>query len=170
MNRFIALFLFIILAPNALYANEYYLKQDFVWKYESKFGNVKIKSVFKIKEEKKDIIENVYNRTTDMFLSFSKIEKQCKLQPLTIHIISLSMMNSEKYFYIKRSPFYYVVGRYFEITPAIYITPQAFNNNTEDLAHELAHYFYDMCSVEFISEEAEDAKIYEFEKYFLNRK
>lgn len=165
----IAILLTIIFVPNYLYAEEYYLKQDFFWKYQDDFNGVKIKSIFKIKDDKKDIIINTYNKTKKIFPIYAKLDKECKLVSLTIHIISLNMMNSEKYFYIRPSTRYYVVGRYLEITPAIYITPQAFVN-TEDLAHELAHYFYDMCGINFENEEAEDASIYKFEKYFLNRK
>jgi len=170
MYKLIIVLLIAIFVPNYLCAKEYYLKQDFSWKYQNEFSDVKIKSVFKIENSKKDIIIDIYNRAKKIFPIYANIEKECKLEPLVIHIISLNMINSEKYFYIRAPSKYYIcVGRYFEITPAIYITPQVFTN-TEDLAHELAHYFYDMCNVNFESEEAEDTGAYKFEKYFLDRK
>ena len=61
-----------------------------------------------------------------------------------------------------------IFGRYFKEHNTIYVTKEIFSR-PDYFAHELAHHFYYICNVSFITKEAEEDRVYMFQDFYYER-
>jgi hypothetical protein len=110
-----------------------------------------------------------YNAIKKIFMEFEHLDT-CSISPmLDLRIVSNAEINSPDFFDVPSKPGFVYYGRYFRDVKVLYITRQAALYNTEEFAHELAHYFYDTCQVSFRNDDAEHARIEEFQAFLKGK-
>ena len=136
------------------------------WKYQEniKIGTIR-SSLGKLTKSEKHTIISKYNSIKESFFKFED-RMLCIVPPtLDLRIVSDIDINSDKYFDVLSKPGYTFFGRYFRDEDVIYITKEAALYHTALFAHELTHYFYDMCGVKFFSDDLEHDRIRMFQKF-----
>jgi len=137
------------------------------WRTSEVVGNITIKSTLPLKNWKIKNITNIYDSSKNVFFnSFENLTCDYdKLGPLEIRVISADMLRDRRYFAMAMP---YNFGRYFKLSNTLYIIHDMFNH-PEYLAHELAHYFYDECKVDFKGDIKEHTKVYQFQDFYKKR-
>ena len=119
--------------------------------------NVIVWSEKKMSDSRVNSIQGKYLDIERRFLSFNG--SLCKCPKVNIFFVSEEFLNS--FNDGKRGVF----GRYFRARATIYIT-QEMLKRTDFFAHELAHHFYYSCGKSWGSDDAEEARAYEFQRLY----
>lgn len=155
-----------LLISNVSLADDGTLLSNIRWKYKqnTEIGTIR-SSVGRLGKIEKQTIITKYNDIKRAFFEFEK-GTLCIVGPtLDLRIISDIEINSTRYFDMQSAPGYVFFGRYFREENILYITKEAALYNTGELAHELAHYFYDVCGIKFLSDELEHDRVRMFQKF-----
>lgn len=174
--KIILLLLSLLMFPISVNAADNYFKND--WHTEVQLtSNIEVKSKFAISEAELKKIHIAFINTKNKFESFMNMNLQkCEMEKVKIRIIGLDDLSNQKYFPNEREYSdppdskglgMFVLGRYFKYNNHLYLAPE--HNHVfwrVNVAHELAHYFFDECNVHFASSDEEHNIIYKFEKLF----
>jgi len=113
----------------------------------------------------KELVRNKYMQIKKHFSEFENLGTCLAHSSLDLRVISLSEINDPKYFELSSKNGYEYFGRYFRGVRVLYITKQSIWHDTNEFAHELAHYFYDQCGKSFLNDDIEHERIEQFQAY-----
>lgn len=132
------------------------------WKQINTINYITIKSQFTNTNPRK--IFKIYKRSKKLFMRYERQKLKCPSNDtLTINVVSANILRNTMYFADAQPTNF---GRYFRDTKTIYILDTV-EQYPDWLAHELAHYFYDVCGVEFRSLQDEHSKVYDFQDIYM---
>jgi hypothetical protein len=144
----------------------HYLSPKVEWRTDKVIGtDITLKSTLQLKDWRVKKIKQIYQNAEYLF--FNEFENTVcdELGSLDIRIISAAMLRDKEYFYLATPTNF---GRYFTISNTVYVIHEVFSR-PDYLAHELAHYFYDECGIEFKNDDAEHVKVYKFQDLYKKR-
>lgn len=144
------------------------------WETIFKIGSeARITSAKKLTKTQIRIVRQTFNNTkTRFFKYYSVSEEMCRLDPVNIIIVKNYHELDDRRKFPQESVYSdkpgegnkIVFGRYFTITNNLYIVPVNLEKYywRRNLAHELTHYFFDECDVEFNDIDEEHEYMYDF--------
>ena len=115
--------------------------------------------------------EGVFEEASRKFSLATGINTKLCRERLEIRLVSLGELNSKKYFPTE-NVYGNVTGRYFRHSNTLYMVPvfrwrhHNWESWRKSYAHELAHYFFDACSVSTLNNRVEHMAIDTFERRF----
>lgn len=132
------------------------------------FDNVNVKSLWKISNNKIEMMKTTYALIKKAFFSWYGLDPtECKNAELNVKIVDEHILDDRHYFpdeeaYAGKGEI--VFGRYYRDTNVLYIVPPNLKKYywKEDFAHELAHHFFNDCGIIFINSADEHAAMERF--------
>jgi hypothetical protein len=159
-----------LLTSQAIAADHYNIYANNGWKTKFRVNNnLIVKSKYKLPKHKRLLLIKIYKQTEEKFFVFTGINPtSCVMEKGIIHIVSENDLDNQSYFprerrYSLPESGLYVLGRYFRYTNNLYIVPPNLSEYywRKNFSHEVLHYLYDSCKVEFDKDE-EHEQIHKF--------
>lgn len=135
------------------------------WKTKAQVSkSTTLKSTRSLSRAKVLRIKRIVRNTHYLFFNVFErdLRGKCGFKPLNILLIEQEVLTSPKYFQFAKPTNF---GRYFSYGNMLYIEYGVFKN-PEWLAHEMAHYYYDVCGIMFKNINAEHEKVYDFQHLY----
>ena len=125
-----------------------------------------LKSDKHITATQKTKINNIYKKAYKIFFDDFEEDLYCHPKGPRINIVSLNIIRSPKYF---EGAGPRDIGKYMPRSKEIFIS-YAFFIEPHYLAHELAHYWYDVCDVRFENIKIEHDFVNKFQEIYKNER
>lgn len=127
-----------------------------------------VRSNLKLNKKDRSDASEEFHLIEGYFYEFEDITT-CKSEgPLKITIIGSRALNS-RVKNITPSEGNVLFGIYFRGIHSMFIVRSSVWRYHEDFAHELAHYFYDICGIHFRNEDLEHSRIKKFQEYIRGK-
>lgn len=167
MKTFLSILIIILFSSISAEARDEYFRANPKWR--SSFNikeNVEVTSVWKLNDRQIKLIKHLYRITKDEFdETFGPFIEKCDTDDLKIRVVkSHHELNNREYFPGEST---YadephegneiIFGRYYRRANTLYIVPPNFSEYywKENFAHEILHYFFDICNIEFANNNKE---------------